>query len=557
MELSDASNRLLKLVREDLLTLSRISRSFGTTVALSDVSLNLRPGTVHALLGENGAGKTTLMRIAFGLLPADSGTVAINGQEVSIGSPADAIRHGIGMVHQHFTLVQAMTVAENVALGGRGLFSPHKAAEVVRRIATETGLHVDPDALVGSLPVSAQQRCEIIKAVSRNVRVLILDEPTALLAPDDASELLTWIREFAKNDCSVVLITHKLRDAMAVCDNFTVLRHGKVVLAATGKDAVSERSLGAAMIGSSAGSSDTDAYATDTRGIHSSVRVSHESHAGVNETTGRTLVAEAIGVSSNASDDFLSNSSVTDAGTSEIPVKRRGQRRDRDWSRERRESTVKAETGSVFDRVQNISLKLFAGEIVGVAAVEGSGQHSLTRLFAGRLRPLEGQLLLPDNIGFIPEDRHRDALMTSESLTLNVALHGAGKRTGRISWRAMRDRAVDIVRQFDVRSSTVDDIVQNLSGGNQQKLVAGRELFSKPRLLVAENPTRGLDFASTAALHKALRAARESGAAVLLYSSDLDEVMALSDRIVVLHNGSLVETTLDRSEVGRAMLGVR
>jgi simple sugar transport system ATP-binding protein len=473
-------------------------------LALDNASLRVRAGTVHALLGENGAGKTTLMRIAFGLLRADAGTVSRNGIVVRITSPTVAHAAGIGMVHQHFTLVPAMTVAENIALGGHGLYHPKAAATHAFDVARRTGLAIEPEATVQSLTISAQQRCEIVKALARNVSILIMDEPTSVLAPAEAQELLRWIRQFADAGNAVVLITHKLRDALSVSDDVTVLHRGRTVLSSSAAT-VTEASLATAMLGG-------DARATQENGAHASVtHAPSEAVVGAGAIKSAAIVLEA------------------------------------------RHLALRDSRG--ITRVRDVSLTVHGGEIVGVVAIEGSGQRELLRALAGRLRPSQGTLTLPDDVGFVPEDRHRDALLLDDALSENVALRGAGARAGIMSWRAIREETVAIVARHDVRASDVMSRARDLSGGNQQKLVLGRELANDPVALVVENPTRGLDFRATQAVHEELRRASQRGAAVVVYSSDIDEVLALADRVLALHDGVLTEVARDRGQVGRAMLG--
>ena len=488
-----------------LLQLADITVRFGAVTALAEAGMTVRAGTVHALLGENGAGKSTLMRVAFGMLRPQAGTVTWRGAQVALPSPAAALALGVGMVHQHFSLVPEMTVAENVALGGRGRFDPTASAARVREVAARAGLTLDPTARVRDLPVGAQQRCEIVKALARDVSLLILDEPTAVLAPSEAAELLAWVRGFADRGGAVVLITHKLRDALAVANDVTVLRRGVVQLQAV-RGAVTEDAVAAAMLGRAR-----------ERG----------------EGTG------ALGV-------------------------RRQVARDEDRDEDRGDAaalTLDAVTytdAAGVQRVAHATLQLRGGEIVGVAAVEGSGQHELLRLMAGRLAPTTGQLRRPAATGFIPEDRHRDAVLLDAPLTENVALRGAATRRGMMRWNQVATDTAALMARHDVRAPGPDVPMRTLSGGNQQKLVLARELDGHPALLVAENPTRGLDFVATAAVHDALRAARANGVAVVLYSSDLDEVLALADRVVVMLGGRLqaLDTT-DRDLVGRAMLGSR
>ncbi len=474
-----------------MLSLEGITRSFGAVRALDEASLTVRRGTVHALLGENGAGKSTLMRVAFGLLTPDDGVMRWQGAPVTLRSPAAALANGIGMVHQHFTLVGAMTVAENVALGGHGIFRPDTAAARVNAVAARAGLALDPHARVDTLPVGAQQRCEIVKALARDVQLLILDEPTAVLAPSEAAALLAWVRRHADAGNAVVLITHKLRDALAVADDITVLHKGRTVLTTPAR-ATTQAALATAMLGARAEAP------------------SDEVPPAANTSTG-AVVLSAEGVS------------WRDA---------RGVR-----------------------RVHDATLEVRAGEIVGLAAVEGAGQHELLRLLAGRLVPTAGRIVRPDVVGFVPEDRHRDALLLDAPLFENAALRDAGRRRGRLDWRAFRARTTALLSAHDVRAPHAGVPMRTLSGGNQQKFVLGRELADAPPALVVENPSRGLDFRATAAVQQALRAARDAGTAVVVYSSDLDEVLLLADRVYAMHAGAVHEVHGDRDAVGRAMLG--
>lgn len=481
---------------EPLLALEATSKRFGSVEALAGASLVVRPGTVHALLGENGAGKTTLMRIAYGLSHPDSGSIHWLGARVSFSSPRDALAAGIAMVQQHFSLVPALTVAENVALGGRGFFDAAEARRRVRELAATTGLTVDPDAVAGTLGIGAQQRVEILKALARGVRLLILDEPTATLAPTDAAALLDWARRFATGGHAVVLITHRLRDALAVADDVTVLRAGRVVLAAPA-GSLTERSLAAAMLGTS-------------------------------DATGEGKAPEAGASSGSAS-----------AGA--VVAELRG---------------VSARGGRGTPGLGAVDFLARRGEIVGIAAVEGNGERELLRILAGRERPRAGTVRLPPRIAWIPQDRHAEAIADDLSLSENVALAGAGARHGWMDWRAIRERTAQLMSRFDVRASSAVAPARTLSGGNQQRLVLARELDGDPQLVVADQPTRGLDLRSTADVHERLRQARADGAAVVLHSADLDEVIALSDRVLVVARGKVLGTSADRDEIGRAMLGV-
>ena len=483
------------------LALHDIDKRYGATQALVSASLNVRAGTVHALLGENGAGKSTLMRIAYGMEHPDRGVITVDGVPVRLRSPADAIARGIGMVHQHFTLVPVMTVGENVALGGHGMLDLATVVARLRELSERTGFALDAGAPVESLPVAAQQRVEIAKALVRDARLLVLDEPTAVLPPAESDQLLGWLRHYVEHGNSVVLITHKLREALSVADDVTVLRRGRAVLGVRASAATSA-SLTAAMIGSAEG---------ETGAVHSPATVAARSPA-----RARDAVFRAEGVT------------VTDA------------------------------RGVV--RVRDATFDIGAGEIVGIAGVEGGGQRELLRALAGRLPVAAGTLSRPEQVGFVPEDRHRDAVLLDRSLVENVALRGAGARRGLVDWRAFEARTLSSVRAFDVRTPGPHAPMRTLSGGNQQKLVLARELVddvgTSPRAIVVESPTRGLDVRATGEIHARLRHARDAGASVVLYSGDLDEVLLLADRILVVFAGRVREAPLDRDAVGRLMLGI-
>lgn len=506
-----------------LLSLAHISRRFGQVQALDDVSFVVHAGTVHALLGENGAGKTTLMRIVFGLLTPDDGVtpsvIEWRGTPLVVRAPADALATGIGMVHQHFTLVPAMTVAENVALGGHGRFDPVAAASRVREVGARAGLLLDPDARVDTLPVGAQQRCEIVKALARDVQLLILDEPTAVLAPAEARELLIWVRRFADAGNAVVLITHKLRDALAVADDVTVLHRGRSVLSVPARQ-TTEAALAAAMLGDA-----QHVHEVSTALDMPDVSAAHDTH----EVPSRSGFRSSVQNDHDAPGTILSLRDVTWCDARDVV------------------------------RVRRASMEVRRGEIVGIAAVEGAGQHELLRLLAGRLTPMRGSVIRPMDVGFVPEDRHRDALLLDAPLFENLALRGAGARRGRLSWPDFRHRTTALMTRFDVRATSAETSARTLSGGNQQKFVLGRELGAgdAPPALVVENPSRGLDFKATQAVQQALRDARDRGTAVVLYSSDLDEVLLLADRVYVVHDGRVTEMIADRDAVGRAMLGAQ
>jgi simple sugar transport system ATP-binding protein len=392
------------------------------------------------------------------------------------------------MVHQHFTNVGAMTVAENVALGGRGIYSPKRAAERVRELVAQTQLQLDPTACVETLSVAAQQRLEILKAVARSARILILDEPSAVLAPTEARELLTWLRGFVKDGAAVILITHKLDEALTAADAVTVLRHGRTVLTAPAAS-ISTDELTSAMLGDSPSTSR---------------RLSPH-------TSGEVVLR-------------LSAASVRDS------------------------------RGVV--QLADADLEVREHEIVGVAALQNSGHKTLLLIAAGRAVPTEGTVYHRGASAFIPEDRQRDSLIVGFSLTENIALRKARARRGRMNWPALRKETQRLVEEYDVRTNTIDAAAGDLSGGNQQRLVLARELSDSPTLVVAENPTRGLDIRATAAVHDRLREAAARGAAVILYSGDLDEVLALATRVIVVYRGRVTEMPNERHAVGLAMLGL-
>ena len=472
-----------------VLALEHIAKAFGGTAALTDASLALRAGTVHALLGENGAGKTTLMRIAYGMLRPDTGVVRVDGRPHRFASPADAIAAGVGMVHQHFTLLPDMTVAENVALGGEGRYDPAAAAARVQAVSADGGLALDPHAPVSALSPSVQQRVEIVKALAREARVLILDEPTAVLAPGEADDLLRRLRAFADSGRSVILITHKLREALGVADDITVLRRGATTYSAS-RAASTETSLIEAMLGAA---------------TRPTVVKRSERGAGAVVIRARDLV-------------------VTD------------------------------ERGA--ERVKQTSFEIAAGEIVGVAGIEGSGHRELLRALAGRRQPTRARSLqLPPTIGFVPDDRHREAIIPEMSLTENFALRNANTRRGRIRWAEMASRTRAVIERFDIRASGPEASIRTLSGGNQQRFVLARELDGPPDVVVVENPTRGLDVRASSDILARLAEARDRGVAVIMYSADLDEVLSLADRVLVLFAGMVRELPPDRELVGRAMLG--
>ncbi len=481
------------VVSSNSLELVSVSKRFADVVALAEASFTLRPGTVHALLGENGAGKTSLMRVAFGMLSPDAGTIRVNGDAVRFHGPSDAIAHGIGMVQQHFSLIPAFTAMENFALGRRGPFNRARETQRFERRAKELGLSVSADARPSMLSAAEQQQLEIAKVLGRDCRILILDEPGAVLPPAQAVALLEWVRAYAQQGYSVVLVTHKLRDALAIADDVTVLRHGWTVLTAA-VAAVNEEQLLSAMLGE-----------------ESSTRMPKR------DVIARGVKQETKPVASL--------------------------------------NSVSAHDSAKRERIDDVTLKLTAGEIVGIAGVERSGHRLLLRILAGQMRPIRGNAHIADSIGFIPEDRHREALAVDLDIRDNVALREAGKRRGWMSWQTWSTYAQNLMKDFDVRAPHDRVPVAALSGGNQQKVVLARELAALPQLIVAENPTRGLDVRAASEIRQRLRTAADSGAVVVWYSSDLDELAAEADRVLVLYDGHVRQCAPSRDDIGRAMLG--
>jgi simple sugar transport system ATP-binding protein len=486
------------------LELIGIRKRFGSVHALRGADFTLFPGELHALLGENGAGKTTLMRVAAGLLRPDSGQVRVWGAEPHAFSPRLARRLGIGMVHQHFTSVSGFTVAENVALAAGWPVAPSRLRERVRELSGGVGLPLDPDARAERLSVALRQRLEIVKALAAEARILLLDEPTAVLAPAEVAELLQVIRRFTGSGGAAVLITHKLDEALSAADRVTVLRRGEVV----SSGAVAGRSA-------------------------------------------ETLAAAMIGGSLPEAGDTASLASTTDG-----PAVPGGGRRPV----VRIESLDVARDGGYGIALRGASLTIGPGEIVGVAAVEGNGQRELLRAVAGRLHPLRGVREVTAPIGFIPEDRSTEGLIPDMTLTENIVLGSSGSEPwirGRvIDWSVARARTAELLREYAVEAPSPGVAAATLSGGNQQRLVVARELARRPAVVVAENPTRGLDIRATATIHARLRRAASEGAAVLFHSGDLDEVLQLATRVVVVRSGAVIQPPPDatRETIGGAML---
>jgi simple sugar transport system ATP-binding protein len=496
------------VTRDDALVLSGIRHRFGRTLALDDASITVRRGTVHALLGENGAGKSTLMRIAFGMLRPERGMIHLDGEPITFASSADAIAHGIGMVHQHFSLVPTMRAVENVALGTRGRLDLEATARRMTDVARASGLVIDPTAIAGDLSVAAQQRLEIVKALVRDARLLILDEPGAVLTPDERGELDRWLRRFAVGGGTVVLITHKLREALAVADDLTVLRRGRSVLHA--------------------------ARATVTE------------DAVIEAMTGESSVRAALGTASRAEAPHAAERRVERDSPAVLALKH---------------VSVVDERGVT--RLQDVSLRVARGEILGVIGVEGAGARELLRVLAGRVQPSRGTVMRPPQVGFIPEDRLHDAIVPTFSLVENLALAEAGAARGTLDWRAVAAQTHEVIAAHDVRNGAPERRIDTLSGGNQQKFVVGREDRIGRDALVAENPTRGLDLRAAHAVLDVVRRVGNGDAssrAVVFYSTDLDEVLSVATRVVACFNGVVrevrpAEDPADRTPYARALVG--
>ena len=487
-----------------------LGKRFGPVTALKDAHLAAVAGEVHGVLGENGAGKTTLLSILAGLLAADEGEVRVGGEAVTIDSPRRARELGVGMVHQHFALVPAFTVLENLMLGWSGNPLAFPADEVRRRalaLEGETGLRIPLGATVETLGVGERQRVEILKVLLRDPTILILDEPTAVLSPVEVDGFLRLIRTLAEQGTAVLMVAHKLDEILAVADRVTVLRHGETVLEAPRHD-VDAATLARAMVG--------DAKAGP---------VVHRREAAILSEDRPPASGEPVAVL--------------------------------------RDVTVRDPEGVT--RVDGVSLEVRPGEIVGVAGVEGNGQRQLARILAGELEPDSGTSILPAEPAFIPQDRRNEGLVEEFDLTENLALRlhrwPQFRRGPLIDWAALATATLKGMETFSVRAAGPGVRAGTLSGGNQQRLVLAREFDGNPSFLVAENPTRGLDVAGEAFVHDALRALRDrtgDPAGIVLISTDLDEVLALADRFFVMVRGRLEPVAPGpdlRTRIGARMLG--
>lgn len=495
------------------LELRGITKSFGALVANDNIDLKVETGEIHAILGENGAGKSTLMNIVYGLVAPDKGEILVDGTVKKISEPSDALNAGIGMVHQHFMLVPVFTVAENIVLGheksGRaGQLRLEEAKAEIRRVSDEFKFDVDPDAIIENLPVGVQQRVEIIRALIYDAKVLILDEPTAVLTPQETDDLLNIMRQLKAKGTSIIFITHKLREVKAVADRITIIRRGKVV--GTADPASSQNELASLMVG-------------------------------------RPV-------------DLNPDKSAHAIGEVVLSVK---------------DVTIQDLTGRAL--VKDVSFDVRGGEVLAIAGVQGNGQSELARAMVNLEDHVSGSIKLENDeivgqtvrqslhhgIAFVPESRELDGLIASMSIAENLVLdlhdlapyaHGVQMSPATVAAEAEKKTV-----EFDIRLQSVQDPVSSLSGGNKQKVVLARELSRPVRLVVASQPTRGLDVGSIEFVHERILAERDAGRAVLLFSTELDEVLALADRIAVMYRGEIlkiVPATVSAQELGLLMAGV-
>ena len=493
--------------------LKAITKKFGSLVANDSIDLKVARGEIHAILGENGAGKSTLMNIVYGLVKADSGKIFVEDKEVIINEPADALKYGIGMVHQHFMLIPVFTVAENIALGreeSKGVFlTLDEVKRKIKALADEFKFDIDPDALIEDLPVGVQQRVEIIKALIYDAKVLILDEPTAVLTPQETDELLNIMRTLREKGTSIIFITHKLREVKDVADKITIIRLGKVV--GTTSPDTSQEDLASMMVG-------RQVDLTPNKGEIKQGRVILDiNKLNVSNSLGRKII-------------------------------------------------------------NSLSLQVKAGEILAIAGVQGNGQSELTRAILNLEDHVEGSIKLDEEeilgltvqdalrkgIAYIPESRELDGLIGSFSIAENLILdvHDLDPvaSRGQLNNDYINQNSTKLVKEFDIRTQSIFENVSALSGGNKQKVVLARELSRDVKLVVASQPTRGLDVGSIEFVYEKLLSERSANRAILLISSELDEVLELADRIAVIYRGEIVGEVgpnVSREKLGLMMAGIK
>jgi ABC-type uncharacterized transport system ATPase subunit len=497
-----------------VLELRGITKVYPGTVANDHIDFDLRRREVHALLGENGAGKTTLMNILYGLAKPDEGQIILNDERITFSSPKDAIERGIGMVHQHFMLIPVMTVAENIVLGiepsDKGFLDYDAARVRVREIARRFGFQIDPDARIEDIGVGQQQRVEILKALYRNAGILILDEPTAVLTPQEATEFFGILETLTREGISIIFISHKLNEVLEIADRVTVLRRGKRIETVPIQGATQE-TLARAMVG-------------------------------------REVLLRVEKAPAQPGDVLLEIEGLQVFDDREI------------------------------EKVRGVSMSVRAGEIVGIAGVDGNGQSELIDAITGLRKIERGKVriagkdlahatardVLDSGIGHIPEDRQRRGLVLQFSIAENIALHDFRKPpNARLGWlypRRLIQKARTLIREFDVRGGRPETPASALSGGNQQKVILAREIDRDPKVLIAAQPTRGLDVGAIEVVHARLIAERNEGVGILLVSLELEEILSLSDRILVLFEGKIVgeyAPSVTEDELGIAMTGGR
>ncbi|MEP3247462.1 MAG: ABC transporter ATP-binding protein [Sneathiella sp.] len=493
---------------ETVLRVAGITKRFGPLVANDAISFELERGKVLSLLGENGAGKTTLMNIIFGHYTADEGHIEVFGEPLKASSPGDAIAKGVGMVHQHFTLADNLSVLENIILGTEALWSARQnkkiAAEKLRTLSAEFGLEVDPKALIKDLTVGEKQRVEILKALYRGAKILILDEPTAVLTPQESEQLFATLRDMLARGLSVIFISHKLGEVMSIADDIAVLRHGKLVAAFPVEEA-SREIIAEKMVGKT---------------IPQPVR--------------ETLTA----------------------GSPVLQI---------------RDVDLKAEAGQPL--LKNVSFSVSEHQIIGIAGVSGNGQKALSDLVGGMLAPATGsvhlagrevtvfdpQEMVGQGVGRVPEDRHVEGVVGDFSVEENLILESYSKsefsKKGWLQASAIRKHAAKLIAAFDIRGAGPETVVRGLSGGNMQKVILARSLENDPKLILANQPTRGLDVGAATFVHQQLLAARRRGAGVILISEDLEELLSVSDQIAVMYHGQ-ISAPIPTEEVTLQQLGL-
>ncbi len=493
--------------------LKGITKKFGALTANDSIDLKVARGEIHAILGENGAGKSTLMNIVYGLVKADSGKIFVEYKEVIINEPADALQYGIGMVHQHFMLIPVFTVAENIALGREqskgGFLSLDEVKSKIKALAEEFKFDIDPDALIEDLPVGVQQRVEIIKALISDAKVLILDEPTAVLTPQETDELLNIMRTLKNKGTSIIFITHKLREVQEVADKITIIRLGKVINTVAAN--TSQEELASMMVGRQV--------------------------------------------------DLAPNKSEFKPGKVILDINK---------------LSVANSLGRKI--IDSLSLQVRAGEILAIAGVQGNGQSELARAIVNLEDHVSGSIKLDEKeilgvtvqdslragIAYIPESRELDGLISSfsivENLILDVHDQSPVAKNGRLNSGYINENSSKLVKEFDIRTQSIFDTASSLSGGNKQKVVLARELSREVKLVVASQPTRGLDVGSIEFVYEKLLAERSANRAILLISSELDEVLELADRIAVIYKGEIVGEVgpdVSREKLGLMMAGIK